>query len=54
MKQRDFLIDLYDDLCEEYLILEDGFIKEPTSGKRNVLLLLKAEIYKIDRRLQER
>lgn len=54
MKVLDPLIFLYDSLCEEHNILEEDYIKNPTSAKRNVLTLLKAEIYKIDRKLQEK
>lgn len=54
MKIADPLIILYDNLCEEYKVLEEDYLKSPNTEKRKVLTFLKTEIYNIDRRLQER
>lgn len=54
MKITDPLIILYDSLCEEHNILEEDYFKNPNNHKREVITLLKSEIYKIDRKLQER
>jgi len=54
MKTTDPLIILYDSLCEEHNTLEKDYLKNPNTQKRKVLTLLKTEIYRIDRELQER
>jgi len=54
MKITDPLIILYDSLCKEHNVLEEDYLKKPNSQKREILTLLKSEIYRIDRKLQER
>ena len=54
MKITDPLIILYDSLCEEHNVLEEDYLNKPNTQKRKILTLLKTEIYKLDRKLQER